>query len=61
MSPRFGGPTIEGDYHWADINGRSSVINAAPANRSEWADTFHTFKAGINNHFNLGGPVVARY
>ena len=30
-------------------------------NCSEWNDTFHTVKAGINYHFNMGGPAVARY
>jgi outer membrane immunogenic protein len=30
-------------------------------NRSEWTDTVHTIKAGVNYHFNWGGPVVAKY
>jgi outer membrane immunogenic protein len=30
---------IEGDYHWADINGRSAVINVGPPNL---LDTYYT-------------------
>jgi outer membrane immunogenic protein len=26
-----------------------------------YTDNFHTVKAGINYHFNWGGPIVARY
>jgi outer membrane immunogenic protein len=49
------------EYSYIDLGKSTIQYSAAPANRSEWNDTFHTIKAGINYHFNLGGPVVARY
>ena len=50
------------EYNYIDL-GRSTINYAAPPTtiRSEWTDTFHTIKAGVNYHFNWGGPVVARY
>nr|WP_049824674.1 outer membrane beta-barrel protein [Rhodopseudomonas palustris] len=49
------------EYNYIDL-GRSTIqYTAAPTNRSEWKDTFHTVKVGINYHFNWGGPVVAKY
>lgn len=48
------------EYNYIDLG--KSTINYTPApttNRSEWTDTFHTVKAGLNYHF--GGPVVAKY
>jgi outer membrane immunogenic protein len=50
------------EYNYIDLG--TSTINYVPPptlNRSEWTDTFHTIKAGVNYHFNWGGPVVARY
>ncbi len=49
------------EYNYIDLGKSTIQYGAVPANRSEWADTFHTVKAGINYHFNLAGPVVARY
>jgi outer membrane immunogenic protein len=37
---------IEGDYHWADINGRSAVINTAPLN---FGDTYFTQLRGFGD------------
>jgi outer membrane immunogenic protein len=50
------------EYNYLDLG--TSTINYVPpptANRSEWKDTFHTVKAGVNYHFNWGGPMAARY
>jgi outer membrane immunogenic protein len=49
------------EYNYIDLGKSTIQYSAAPTNRSEWNDTFHTVKAGINYHFNWGGPVVARY
>ena len=49
------------EYNYIDLGKSTIQYTAAPANRSEWNDTFHTIKAGINYHFNWGGPVAARY
>jgi len=46
------------EYNYIDL-GKSTI--QYPATRSEFNDTFHTIKAGINYHFNWGGPVAARY
>jgi outer membrane immunogenic protein len=49
------------EYNYIDL-GRSTIqYGAAPTNRSEWNDTFHTVKVGINYHFNWGSTGVARY
>lgn len=50
------------EYNYIDL-GKSTINYTAPPtlNRSEWDDTFHTVKAGVNYHFNWGGPVVAKY
>jgi len=50
------------EYNYIDL-GKSTIQYAAvPAtNRSEWNDTIHTIKAGVNYHFNWGTPVVAKY
>ena len=50
------------EYNYIDLG--KSTIRYSPTIatlRSEWDDTFHTVKAGINYHFNWGGPVVAKY
>lgn len=49
------------EYNYIDLGKSTIQYSAAVANRSEWNDTFHTVKAGINYHFNWGGPVVAKY
>jgi outer membrane immunogenic protein len=49
------------EYNYIDLGKSTIEYSAVPTNRSEWKDTFHTVKAGINYHFNWGGPVVARY
>jgi len=47
------------EYNYIDF-GRSTIqYSPIVANRSEWTDTVHTVKAGINYHF--GGPAVSRY
>ena len=49
------------EYNYIDF-GRSTIqYTAVPTDRSEWTDTVHTLKAGVNYHFNWGGPVVAKY
>jgi outer membrane immunogenic protein len=50
------------EYNYIDL-GKSTINYAAPPTtiRSEWTDTFHTIKAGVNYHFNWGTPVVAKY
>jgi outer membrane immunogenic protein len=49
------------EYNYLDLGKSTIQYSPAVANRSEWNDTFHTVKAGVNYHFNWGGPVVARY
>ena len=49
------------EYNYIDLGKSTIQYGPAVTNRSEWNDTFHTVKAGINYHFNMGGPVVARY
>ncbi|WP_298363298.1 hypothetical protein [uncultured Bradyrhizobium sp.] len=41
--------------------GKVAPIQYTPAinDRSEWKDTFHTVKLGINYHFNAPSPVVS--
>ena len=49
------------EYNYIDLGKSTIQYTPVVTNRSEWNDTFHTVKAGINYHFNMGGPVVARY
>lgn len=49
------------EYNYIDLGKSTIQYSPVVANRSEWDDTFHTVKAGINYHFNWGGPVVAKY
>ncbi|MDU6747339.1 MAG: porin family protein [Bradyrhizobium sp.] len=49
------------EYNYLDF-GKSTLQYNNPlvaSNRSEWSDTVHTVKAGLNYHF--GGPVIAKY
>ncbi len=48
------------EYNYIDL-GKVAPIQYSPAlnDRSEWSDTFHTVKLGINYHFNAPSPVVA--
>jgi len=49
------------EYNYIDF-GRSTIqYSAVPTNRSEWTDTVHTVKAGVNYHFNWGGLGTTRY
>lgn len=50
------------EYNYIDL-GKTAPIQytLAPTDRSEWKDTFHTVKVGLNYHFNWGNPVVAKY
>jgi outer membrane immunogenic protein len=50
------------EYNYIDL-GTSTIQYSAvvPANRSEWTDTFHTVKFGINYHFAAPAAVVAKY
>jgi outer membrane immunogenic protein len=49
------------EYNYIDLGKTTIQYGPVVANRSEWNDTFHTVKAGINYHFNWGGPLVAKY
>ena len=49
------------EYNYIDLGKSTIRYSPLATNRSEWNDTFHTVKAGINYHFNMGGPAVARY
>ncbi|MBR0828147.1 porin family protein [Bradyrhizobium manausense] len=49
------------EYNYIDFGRSTLQYDPTPANRSEWTDTVHTVKAGVNYHFNWGGPVVAKY
>ncbi|WP_371817820.1 outer membrane protein [Bradyrhizobium sp. CCBAU 53421] len=48
------------EYNYIDL-GKVAPIQYTPTlnDRSEWKDTFHTVKLGINYHFNSPGPVVS--
>ncbi|WP_375783147.1 outer membrane protein [Bradyrhizobium sp. Pha-3] len=48
------------EYNYIDL-GKVAPIQYTPAinDRSEWKDTFHTVKLGINYHFNAPSPVVS--
>ncbi|PDT77301.1 outer membrane beta-barrel protein [Bradyrhizobium sp. C9] len=48
------------EYNYIDL-GKVAPIQYTPAinDRSEWKDTFHTVKLGINYHFNTPSPVVS--
>jgi outer membrane immunogenic protein len=43
------------EYNYIDLGKSTIQYTAVATNRSEWNDTFHTVKAGINYHFNWGG------
>ncbi|MGY3698376.1 opacity protein-like surface antigen [Bradyrhizobium sp. USDA 3240] len=47
-------------YNYIDL-GKVAPTQYTPAinDRSEWKDTFHTVKLGINYHFNALSPVVS--
>jgi len=49
------------EYNYIDFGKSTIQYGPAPTNRSEWTDTVHTIKAGVNYHFNWGSPVVAKY
>jgi len=46
------------EYNYIDL-GKSTIRYAPGTDRSEWTDTFHTVKVGVNYHF--GGPAGPRY
>lgn len=46
------------EYNYIDL-GKSTIQFAT--HRSEWNDTIHTVKAGVNYHFDLGGLLVAKH
>lgn len=48
------------EYNYIDFGKSTIQYTPVVANRSEWTDTVHTVKAGVNYHFNWGAP-VARY
>ncbi|MCA6120456.1 porin family protein [Bradyrhizobium sp. WSM 1704] len=54
--------SAKAEYNYIDL-GKAAPIQytADPTDRSEWRDTFHTVKVGLNYHFNWSGPVVAKY
>ncbi|MBR0872632.1 porin family protein [Bradyrhizobium tropiciagri] len=49
------------EYNYIDLGTSTLQYSPVVTNRSEWKDTFHTLKVGINYHFNWTGPVVAKY
>ena len=49
------------EYNYIDFGKSSIQYSGLAGDRSEWKDTVHTIKAGVNYHFNWGGPAVARY
>ncbi|MBE0705394.1 MAG: porin family protein, partial [Afipia sp.] len=48
------------EYQYYNFDRTNVVLAAAPSTIS-YRDDLHTVKAGINYHFNWGGPVVAKY
>lgn len=46
------------EYNYLDF-GKSTLQYVGVPGRSEWKDSVHTVKAGLNYHF--GGPVIAKY
>ena len=54
--------SAKAEYNYIDLGGAAPIqYTVDPTDRSEWKDTFHTVKVGLNYHFNWGGPVVAKY
>jgi outer membrane immunogenic protein len=47
------------EYQYYNFDTTSVAVAAGPS--FSYKDDIHTVKAGINYHFNWGGPVVARY
>jgi outer membrane immunogenic protein len=48
------------EYDYLDFGSASPIqYTTEPIDRSEWKDTFHTVKVGLNYHFNWDSPVVA--
>ncbi|AEI02932.1 putative outer membrane protein [Afipia carboxidovorans OM5] len=48
------------EYQYYDFDRTALTFGTLPSTVS-YRDDLHTVKAGINYHFNWGGPVVARY
>lgn len=54
--------SAKAEYSYIDLGkGAPIQYTAGVTDRSEWKDTFHTVKLGLNYHFNSGGAVVAKY
>jgi len=52
--------SAKAEYNYIDLGKAASIqYSADPTDRSEWKDSFHIVKVGLNYHFNWGGPVVA--
>ena len=49
------------EYQYYNFGKTSFVTPAAARGFGSTTIDEHTVKAGLNYHFNLGGPVVARY
>ena len=49
------------EYNYIDFGKTTIQYTPVVTNRSEWSDTVHTVKVGVNYHFNWGAPVAARY
>jgi outer membrane immunogenic protein len=49
------------EYNYIDLGKSTIQYTPVITNRSEWTDTFHTVKVGVNYHFGAPAPVVARY
>ena len=48
------------EYQYLDL-GKENYLSAALPPGVDVKASFHTVKAGVNYHFNWGGPVVAKY
>jgi outer membrane immunogenic protein len=48
------------EYQYYNFDHTNVVLTTFPSTIN-YRDDLHTVKAGINYHFNWGGPVVAKY
>jgi outer membrane immunogenic protein len=53
--------SAKAEYMYADFGSANYFANVIPGGIDSGHQQVHTIKAGINYHFNWGGPAVARY
>ncbi len=53
--------SAKAEYMYADFGSQNYFGNVVPGGIDSGRQQIHTIKAGLNYHFNFGGPVVAKY